>query len=50
MRMAPEKILAAPRPAIALPTIRALEFGAIPHINDPTSKIPRPARYIHLIE
>jgi hypothetical protein len=34
---APEKIPALPSPAMARPTIRAVEFGATPQIKDPSS-------------
>ena len=37
--MAPVMIPAPPRPAMARPTIRATEFGATPHMRDPTSNI-----------
>jgi hypothetical protein len=37
---APENIPEHPTPATARPTIKILEFGAIPQINDPISKIP----------
>lgn len=35
---APAMMPALPIPAIALPTIKATEFGAAPHRADPTSK------------
>lgn len=38
MIMTPEKTPAPPRPAIARPTIKAMEFGATPQIRDPSSK------------
>jgi hypothetical protein len=44
MIKAPENIPALPIPAIALPMIRAVEFGAIPQTKDPTSKINIPMR------
>lgn len=34
MLMAPEKIPAEPRPAIARPTMKAFELGAAPHTVD----------------
>jgi len=37
---APLNIPADPNPAIARPRIKAIEFGAIPHIKLPSSKIP----------
>jgi hypothetical protein len=39
MRMAPEKIPAAPTPATALPMMSAVELGATPQIREPTSKM-----------
>ncbi|KAK5636419.1 hypothetical protein RRF57_012130 [Xylaria bambusicola] len=33
----PEKIPAPPRPAIARPTMKTMEFGAAPQMTDPTS-------------
>lgn len=50
MRMAPEKIPAEPRPAMALPTIRASEVGAMPQMKEPSSKMKRAIRYVHLME
>lgn len=38
MMMAPEKIPEEPDPAMARPIMNATEFGAAPHIADPTSK------------
>jgi hypothetical protein len=38
MTVAPEKIPAEPIPAIARPTMKALELGAPPQSADPTSK------------
>lgn len=49
IRMAPEKIPAAPTPAIARPMIKAVEFGAMPQIKLPSSKIARAMRYTHLM-
>jgi hypothetical protein len=40
MIRAPENRPAEPSPAIARPMINAIEFGAIPHIKLPSSKIP----------
>lgn len=37
--VAPENMPADPIPAIARPTMKALEFGAPPQMADPTSKI-----------
>jgi len=45
----PEKIPAAPRPAIARPTIRAGELGAAPQTAEPTSKIVMAIKNTHLI-
>jgi hypothetical protein len=39
IKMAPEKIPAAPTPATARPIMSAVEFGATPQINEPTSKM-----------
>lgn len=39
MIMTPEKMPAPPRPAIALPIMNAIEFGAPPLRAAPTSKI-----------
>lgn len=39
MMKLPAKIPADPIPAIDLPTIRAVEFGAAPQIVEPISKI-----------
>jgi hypothetical protein len=50
MRIAPEKIPAAPIPATARPMMRAVEFGATPQIREPISKMKRAMRYTHLIE
>jgi len=41
IKIAPLKIPAAPTPAMARPTIKAVELGAIPQIRDPTSKMNR---------
>ena len=46
---APEKIPAEPRPAMARPTIRAVELGATPQTREPTSKMPMPTRKTHLM-
>ena len=50
MVMAPVMIPDEPKPAIALPIIRALEVGAAPHTADPTSKRKMPERKTHLVE
>jgi hypothetical protein len=42
----PEKIPPAPRPAIALPTMKTVLFGATPQIREPSSKIDTAARNI----
>ncbi len=47
---APENIPAQPMPAIARPTIRALDVGAIPQTSDPSSKIPMALRKTVLME
>jgi hypothetical protein len=39
MISAPEKMPAHPTPAIARPTMRAVEVGATPQIRDPSSNI-----------
>lgn len=44
MRTPPENIPEAPRPAIARPTIRAVELGAVVQTNEPTSNIPMAQR------
>lgn len=44
IKIAPEKIPAAPIPATARPMIRVVELGATPQINEPTSKINRAMR------
>ena len=46
---APENKPEAPRPAMARPTMRAIELGATPQISEPTSKMKRVSRNIHLI-
>lgn len=38
MIMTPEKMPAPPNPAIARPRMKAMEFGAAPHITEPISK------------
>ena len=40
----PEKMPPAPRPAIALPTMNTVLFGATPQIREPSSKIDTTAR------
>jgi hypothetical protein len=49
MIRAPEKTPALPIPAIALPIIRAIEFGATPQIRLPSSKIPIAVRKTHFM-
>lgn len=44
----PAKIPAEPMPAMARPTIKAVEFGAVAHIREPTSKTNIEHRYAHL--
>jgi len=44
---APEKSPEDPRPAMARPTIKDLEFGAEPQIKDPNSKKNRKTRNAH---
>lgn len=48
IKIAPEKIPAAPTPAIARPMIKVVEFGATPQIKLPSSKIANAIRYTHL--
>lgn len=48
--MAPLNSPPAPRPAIALPQMKATEFGAAPHRADPTSKTKTREMKIHLGE
>jgi hypothetical protein len=48
--MPPEKMPADPRPAIARPTINAVEFGAAPQRADPTSKTTMEERNVHFVE
>lgn len=47
---APLEIPAEPNPAMALPQIKAVEFGATPQTNEPSSKIPIARRKTHLID
>jgi len=49
IKSAPVKTPAAPNPAIALPRIKAVEFGDIPQINDPISKIVMAIKNTYLI-
>ena len=49
MMRAPENIPAAPRPATARPTIKAVELGETPQMRDPISKIAMPVRKTHLM-
>jgi hypothetical protein len=44
IKIAPEKIPAAPTPATARPMMSAVEFGATPQINEPISKMNRAIR------
>ena len=46
----PAKIPEAPKPAIALPTIRALDDGASAQTKLPTSKIATYVRYANFFE
>lgn len=46
----PEKMPAAPEPAIARPAMSALLDGAVAHMSEPSSKTKRQARYVHLRE
>ncbi len=46
----PEKIPALPNPAIARPTMSAIEFGAAAQMRLPSSKIPIAAKKVHFIE
>jgi hypothetical protein len=48
--VAPENIPADPTPAIARPTMKALEFKALPQTADPTSNIKIAIRKIDLVE
>jgi hypothetical protein len=50
IKMAPEKIPAAPTPATARPMMRAVEFGATPQMSEPSSKMKSAMRYTHLME
>jgi hypothetical protein len=50
MIKAPEKIPAEPRPAMARPIIRAIEFGAVAHSKLPSSKIAMATRKTVLME
>jgi hypothetical protein len=45
----PENMPAAPMPAIARPTMNAVEFVALPHTAEPTSKIPTAVRNTVLV-
>jgi hypothetical protein len=44
IKMAPEKIPAAPTPATARPMMSAVELGATPQIKEPISKMNRAIR------
>jgi hypothetical protein len=46
----PENMPSAPMAAIARPTMNAVEFVALPHIAEPTSKIPTAMRKTVLVE
>lgn len=46
----PLKMPATPAPATALPIINVVEFGAIPHISEPSSKTDTAPMKNHLIE
>ena len=46
----PENIPAFPRPAIARPTMKATEFGAVAHTRDPISNITIEARKTFFVE
>jgi hypothetical protein len=48
MMKLPAKIPAEPIPAIALPTIKAVELGDTPQMRDPSSKIDIEHTYAHL--
>jgi hypothetical protein len=50
MTVAPEKIPAEPIPAIARPTMKALELGAPPHRADPISKMRIATRKMVFVE
>jgi hypothetical protein len=50
MTVAPEKIPADPMPAMARPTMKALELGAPPHRAEPTSKMRIARRKMVLVE
>jgi hypothetical protein len=47
---APEKMKAAPIPAIARPTMKAVEVGAAPQMTEPTSKTRIDHKKVHLTE
>jgi hypothetical protein len=46
----PEKMPADPRPAMDLPMIKDIEFGAAPYMADSTSNIPMQPRKTHFVE
>lgn len=50
MIMAPPNIPADPKPAIARPTMKAVDVGAAPHTTDPSSNRPMAAKKTHLGE
>ena len=46
----PENIPAEPKPAIARPTMNAIEFGAAPQSADPISNTKTEIRNVHFVE
>jgi hypothetical protein len=50
IRMAPEKIPAAPKPATARPRIRPRELGVTPQTREPISKRVKASRNVHFRE
>lgn len=50
MTVVPEKTPADPVPAIALPKMKAIEFGAAPQMVDPISKTTMETRKTVLVE
>jgi hypothetical protein len=46
--IAPENTPAIPIPAIARPTMKVVELGAVPHRRDPTSKTVKADKKVHL--
>jgi hypothetical protein len=47
IKIAPEKSPAEPTPAMARPTIRAVDVGAIPQMKEPSSKMNRAVMKTH---